>query len=161
MVNTVDRIQHSRVMAVFLLAWLQKCTYVRFIRSSLKPALSAAFFNTRQLTKFLSKPMKLDLLFLVITHMLCWHPHQSFIIGLFSSHDPLVHEYQYSRRGSSAYSCLANHSQLLNCHVQNQTRSQLVGSYTNTFFRLLSKLEDLLFCTVCFWIFDNMNGNNE
>ena len=34
------------------------------------------------------RPMKHDLLFLIIAHVLCQHPHQSFIIGLISSRDP-------------------------------------------------------------------------
>ena len=42
------------------------------------------------------KQVKLDLLFLVITHMPCLYPHQVFIIyWLIFIHYPLIHEYQY------------------------------------------------------------------
>ena len=40
------------------------------------------------------QPMKLDLLFLVITSMLYLYPQQSYITGLFPSRDPLTHQYQ-------------------------------------------------------------------
>ena len=41
------------------------------------------------------RPVKHDLLFLIIANMLYLHPHHSSIIGLFPSYDPLTHECQY------------------------------------------------------------------
>ena len=98
--------------------------------------------------------MTLDLLFLVITGMLCWHPHQSFNIGWFLSFDSVMNISILGVLIDIIGSCWASHYPGLTTtefshNIQNQKRSKyfsyLVGSYTKTFIILSLKLKDFRF----------------
>ena len=120
------------------------------------------------MTKFVSKllkPMKFDLLFLVITHMLYLHPHQTVLLAYFHH---MIHWHmntmQYCWRryrvliswtGANRINPIywsynhypgLNTAELSSSYMQNWKGAVLVGIYLTETSRPPSKLEDLLFC---------------